>query len=216
MTDKKKLKKYAEAEKLTKEAEALSQAGTEKKDASVEVEIEAVAGKSREKELEAVIEELQQEKQSHYDRLLRVSAEFDNYKKRGAREMEEFRKYSNESLLKELLTVVDNLERAVGSSDSGSCDSSGLIQGVKMTLSGILKIFEKFGVKPIDAVKRPFDPNFHQAMMKEENGDYPENTVLKEFQRGYLIYDRLLRPAMVVVSAGKTRSEEDEKRQNEQ
>ena len=69
-----------------------------------------------------------------------------------------------------------------------------------MTLSEILKIVEKFGVKPIESVEQTFDPNFHQAVMQEEAADYPEQTVLKELQKGYLIHDRLLRPAMVVVS----------------
>ena len=134
-----------------------------------------------------------------YDRFLRVSAEFDNYKKRSKREMSDFRKYANEAFIREMLPVVDNLERAIASgSDSKDVDS--LLEGIELTLKDILKIFERFAVEPIEAAGAPFDPAFHQAVMQEETGAQPENTVIKELQRGYTIHDRLLRPTMVVVS----------------
>ena len=154
--------------------------------------------------LEAELEIKEKEAQETYDRLLRVSAEFENYKKRSVRELEEFRKYANQALIKEMLSVVDNLELAIKSSQGDSSQNNGLVEGLDMTHKEILRVFEKFNVKPIAATGQPFDPNFHEAVMQEETDDNPENTVINEFQKGYMIHDRLLRPAMVVVSKPKT------------
>lgn len=140
------------------------------------------------------------EAQQHYDRLLRVSAEFDNYKKRTAKEIAEFRKFANESLIKELLPVVDNLERAVQLSSSESESMGSFVEGVEMTLKEIRKIFARQKVMPIESIGQPFDPCFHQAVMQLETSEHPANTVVQELQKGYTIQDRLLRPAMVVVS----------------
>jgi molecular chaperone GrpE len=148
---------------------------------------------------QAQIEKAQSEAQEHYERFLRTAAELDNFRKRKEREVSDLRKYANQNLLRELLNVVDNLERAIGATqDAGTTD--GLVEGVDMTLKELLKIFENAGVKPIDAVDQPFDPNLHEAVMQEECADIPENTVIRQLQRGYQIHDRLLRPAMVVVS----------------
>jgi len=139
------------------------------------------------------------------EKLLRLSAEVENYKKRMNRQMDEFRKYANEALLKDLLSVVDNLERALTTSgkDIGEIAPASFIEGVEMTLAEILKILSKYHVTPLDALGKPFDPVFHEAVIQEESDAEPENTVIKEFQKGYLIHDRLLRPSMVVVSKGK-------------
>lgn len=136
----------------------------------------------------------------NYDRFLRVSAEFENYKKRQAREMADFRKYANEALLKELLSGVDNLQRALVSARGDHENNDSLMEGVDMILGETLKIFEKFGVTPIESLGKLFDPAFHQAVFQQETDDYPANTVVDEIQKGYLLHDRLLRPAMVVVS----------------
>ena len=152
---------------------------------------EDLAEKLKSKELEA---------QENYDRLLRISAEFENYKKRASREMDEFRKYSNQSLIKEMLSVVDNLELAMNSTNGHETIDKGLLDGLEMTHREILKVFEKFNVKPISAKGQSFDPTFHEAVMQEETGEYPDNTVSNELQKGYLIHDRLLRPSMVVVT----------------
>jgi len=155
------------------------------------------------KEMETRIKSLEEESKETYDRFLRVSAEFENYKKRSAREMSEFKKFANESLIKELLLVVDNMERAINSSNDEENSNNGLIKGVDMTLKELLKIFEKFGVKQVESMGKPFDPNFHQAVMQQENDEHPHNTVINELQKGYIINERLLRPAMVVVSMAK-------------
>lgn len=160
------------------------------------------------KEMETRLESVEQEAKEAHDRFLRVSAEFENYKKRSAREMDEFRKFANESLIREMLTVVDNLERALNSSNNNNQVNSHIAEGVGMTLKEILKVFEKFYVKPIEALGKPFDPNFHQAAMREETNERPENTVLNELEKGYMIHDRLLRPAMVVVSMPKVNTKD--------
>ena len=152
------------------------------------------------KALEAKLEAKEKEAEDTYDRLLRLSAEFENYKKRSSREIEEFRKFANQSLIKEMLSVVDNLELAMNSTNGHKAIDKDLLQGLEMTHREILKVFEKFNVKPIDAKGQPFDPTFHEAVMQEESNDYAKNTVINEMQRGYMIHDRLLRPSMVVVA----------------
>jgi molecular chaperone GrpE len=141
----------------------------------------------------------EQQVQESHERFLRAAAELDNFRKRKEREISDLRKYANQALLRELLGVVDNLERALASArESGHPES--LMEGVEMTLKELLKIFDQFGVKPIEALEQPFDPNHHEAVMQEPSDAFPSNTVIKELQKGYLLRDRLLRPAMVVVS----------------
>ena len=158
-------------------------------------------------ELETKLEAKEKEAAETYDRFLRASAEFDNFKKRSSREMEEFRKFANQSLIKEMLSVVDNLELAMNSTNDHKAIDKDLLQGLEMTHKEILKVFEKFNVKPIDAKDQPFDPAFHEAVMQEETSDSPKNTVINELQRGYMIHDRLLRPSMVVVAKPKENDE---------
>jgi molecular chaperone GrpE len=180
-------------EKTEKELEASNEADTEAAENEEVVEDDPLL--ALEKELKTAKEEATQS----YDRFLRVSAEFDNFKKRNSRETAEFKKYANETLFKNLLTVVDNLERALEVAETSN-DGKGLIDGVKLTVAEILKIFANFGVTPIEAVGEPFDPALHQAMQQEESDEYPENTVTQMYQKGYRFHDRLLRPAMVVVA----------------
>jgi molecular chaperone GrpE len=137
--------------------------------------------------------------QENHERFLRAAAELDNFRKRKEREISDLRKYANQTLLRELLGVVDNLERALAASLE-SDEPESLMAGVEMTLKELLKIFDQFGVQPIESLQQPFDPNLHEAVMQEASDDVPANTVLRELQKGYLLRDRLLRPAMVVVS----------------
>ncbi len=150
------------------------------------------------------LEAAEQEAKETYNRLLRVSAEFENYKKRSARETENFKKFANESLVRELLPVADDMERAIASSRGESSIGHPILDGVTIILEKLLKILDNFGVKPVEnTVGKAFDPGFHEAAMVEESEEYPENTVIREFQKGYMLHDRLLRPAMVVVSKAK-------------
>ena len=146
------------------------------------------------------------------DRFIRLSAEFDNYRKRKQREIDEFKKFANEMVFKQFLPVVDNLERAMASAENNQ-DINTLLKGVKLTHKEILKVFQDFNVKPVQAEKQPFDPNFHQAVTQKETNEVPENTVTDVLQTGYLLNDRLIRPAMVVVSksTGNDTDEPEEK-----
>ena len=150
-------------------------------------------------DLESQLQAAVREAQENHDRYLRTAAELDNFRKRKEREVNDLRKYANQALLRELLAVVDNLERALAAAREGG-EQGGLAEGVEMTLKELLKIFDQFGVKPIASLQQPFDPNLHEAVMQEPRDGVPPNTVIQELQRGYLLRDRLLRPAMVVVS----------------
>ncbi len=132
------------------------------------------------------------------DRFMRLAAEFENYKKRSEREKAEFLKRANESLLAELLPVLDNLERAVEASDGS--DAQTMQKGVEMVLDQLRKGLAKFGLEEIEALGKPFDPQLHEAMMQQEDPDAEAGTVLSQYQKGYRFRDRLLRPAMVVVA----------------
>jgi molecular chaperone GrpE len=139
--------------------------------------------------------------ETNYERLLRVTADFENYKKRMEKEMNEFRRFANESLIKEILPIMDNLERALKIEYEKDGDAfDGMKKGVEMTLKGLKDSLEKFGVVPMEALEKAFDPNYHQAVSQEESDKYPENIVTQELQKGYMLGDRLLRPPMVVVS----------------
>ena len=168
------------------------------------------------KEMEEKLESMGQEVKENYDRFLRVSAEFENYKKRAVREMNDFRKFANESFVKAMLPVVDNLDRAIESSNNDKHADTSVLEGVKMTLKEILKVFEQYNVKPFESLGKTFDPSLHQAVMQEETEAHPENSVVKELQKGYMMHDRLLRPAMVVVSKTKTKPEHQKNNDKEE
>lgn len=169
-----------------------------------------------EKTLEEQLEASELALKESNDRMLRMTAEFDNYKKRMTREAEEFRKYSNEVLIKQLLTVVDNLERAIESSKSDDISINSIAEGVQMTHKEILTILEKFNVTPIECVENPFDPEFHQAVSQEETDEYPENIVIRELMKGYMLHERLMRPSMVVVSKAMAKSEKETNKEKKQ
>jgi len=201
MSEKKKIKINvdSEAESSDAKTEAVTNKNTEASDITETKSGEDTLDNPI-KELEDQLNAKQEEAKETYDRLLRVSAEFENYKKRSAREMEDFRKFANQSLLKEMLSVVDNLELAINSANEKHKSESSLKEGLNLTLKEILRVFEKFSVTPIESKGKTFDPTYHEAVMQEETDEHPENTVISEMQKGYLIHDRLLRPAMVVVA----------------
>jgi molecular chaperone GrpE len=150
-------------------------------------------------ELAAQLAEKESQRQELYDRLLRTMAEFDNYKKRVAKDKEDLTRYGNEKLVRELLPVIDNFERALEQAKN-SPDQNALQEGVSMILRQLVTLLEKFGVKGFSSVGQPFDPNRHEAMTHQESAEHEENTVIAEFQKGYNLHDRLLRAAMVAVS----------------
>jgi molecular chaperone GrpE len=150
-------------------------------------------------ELQQKLEDKTQEAEENYTRLLRLAADMENLKKRQERERAELLQFANENLVKELLPVVDNLERALDHGRQLEAPEA-LLEGIERVYQGFLKALDKFGVTPFDSVGQPFDPAFHNAMMQEEAPGVPDCRVIKELQKGYLINQRLLRPAMVVVA----------------
>ncbi len=141
---------------------------------------------------------LLREKTVLQDRLLRTAAEFDNYRKRVDRERRELSDYAAAGLLTDLLPIVDNLERALEAPVTG--ETSAYRQGVELVHKQLLDLLRKRGVTPIDAVGELFDPNVHEAVVHEASDAHRESEVIAELRRGYMLADRLLRPAMVKVA----------------
>lgn len=133
------------------------------------------------------------------DKLLRVQADLENLRRRGEREVTAAHRYALEGFAKELINVRDSLELGAEAARA-SVDIEKLREGVDLTLRQLSSVFEKFGVKEVNPVKQKFDPTFHQAMSVQEAADLDPNTVIAVFQKGYLLHDRLLRPALVQVS----------------
>ena len=152
-------------------------------------------------ELQSALAEKIEKLKDLNDKYLRLAAEFDNYKRLAQRDQRDQVRFGNEQLLKELLPVVDNLERAIKSAqEKGKGDV--LIQGVSLTLKQMAGVLAKFHVKPVEAVGQPFNPATHQAVTSVASEKVPHQHVVDELQRGYLLHDRILRAAMVTVSAG--------------
>ncbi len=190
-------------------------------DAAVEVKVEtevespasAAGPDEREKELESVKAQLElsqeqgrtsmQRIKDGHEKMLRAVADLENFKKRAAKEKEEQHKFGNEKLLRDLLPVVDNFDRALEHSKAGG-DLASLEKGVLM----VRKLFEdtllKHGVKAFESKGKPFDPNLHEAMQQVETSDLPPNHVVSELVRGFTLNDRLVRPALVMVSKAKS------------
>ncbi len=160
---------------------------------------ESAADHSELEKLRQQLEIKDQEAKSTYDRLLRQAAELENFKKRTLRDREESVRFANEALIKDLLPVIDNLERAIAHAQGGG-NGKPLVEGVEMVLKGLLDVLSKHGVTPIEAVGQPFDPVRHEAMAQVESADHEPNTVIQEFHKGYLLNSRLLRPALVTVA----------------
>ncbi len=183
---------------MTEENKGQGQASAEHKD-QVGKDKKKRSGKEGAADLEAALKKAQEEAAENYDRLLRVSADFENYKKRVAKEKSDLIRYGNDELIKELLPVIDNLERALEHVSSEGVQE-GITGGVEMTLQQFLGVLQRFGVTPIAAEGEPFDPTKHEAVMAQATGDYDPGHVVKELQKGYLLNDRLARPAKVVVA----------------
>ncbi|MBI1924844.1 nucleotide exchange factor GrpE [Candidatus Poribacteria bacterium] len=156
---------------------------------------------------EVELARMKAEYEARYDQMLRTIAEFENTKKRAEREKEEFLKYALEGIVKDLIPTVDNIERAIESTKQ-SKDFDALAEGIQMIHKQFLNLLERRGVTPIEAVGQPFDPTQHEAIVLMESEEFPENRVIQEFQRGYLLHDRVVRPAMVSVSKGGGEKEE--------
>lgn len=137
----------------------------------------------------------------NWERLLRTTADFDNFKKRAAREKIEAAQYANYSLIQKLLPVLDNFEMALAAAQNAGGDKLGSLQsGVQMIQQQLRSALAEAGLEEIDAAGKPFDPNFHEAISQQESAAVPEGNVLQQLRKGYRLKDRLLRPATVIVA----------------
>jgi molecular chaperone GrpE len=138
----------------------------------------------------------------NWDRLLRATAEFDNFKKRAARERQEAIKFANEGLLHKLLPILDNFEAALAAVQSGKGDNSAqsLLTGVSMIQQQLRAVLAEAGLEEVDATGKAFDPNLHEAVSQTETEEHPEGHVAQQLRKGYKLKERLLRPATVVVA----------------
>jgi molecular chaperone GrpE len=145
---------------------------------------------------ESEVQKLKAERDTLFDRLARLQAEFDNFRKRQSKEQQDFRDYALTNAIQTLLPILDSLDRALQTQPEGE----EFRKGVDLIDRQFHDALAKLGVEPIEAKGQPFDPNLHQAIQTVSSKDIPENHVVDELQRGYRIKDRLLRPAMVTVS----------------
>ncbi|KAB2841481.1 nucleotide exchange factor GrpE [bacterium] len=161
--------------------------------------------KSKIAELEAALEQAQTalaeaeaKAKDANEKYLRQYAEFDNFRKRIAKEKEEALRYGNEKFVKELLPVLDGLEQALSHAEAS--DKRAIVHGVQLVLRQFLKVLENFGVTPVDSVGLPFDPHHHEAMAHHESEEHEPHTVVNEYRRGYKMHERLIRPSLVTVA----------------
>ncbi|MFH1641214.1 MAG: nucleotide exchange factor GrpE [Candidatus Omnitrophota bacterium] len=136
----------------------------------------------------------------YWERILRLQADFDNTRKRLEREKQDFAKFANEGIILELLNILDDLERTVELAQSKHQDLTAFLKGVEMILAHLYDMLKEYGVRPIEAEGKVFDPNVHEALMQAEHEDIPEHTVVEELQKGYLLNDKVIRTAKVKVS----------------
>jgi len=177
-------------------ADQLTEEEQEEKDGAEPADSQAVEVTSL---LPEEMQKLVQEKEQQYDRLLRLQADFDNYRKRIQKEQANLIRYGAENALREILPVIDNVERAVESARKHDDSNSQLREGIELILSQFLNALEKLGVQPIEAVGQPFDPNKHDALLHVHAPDSMEGLVVEEVRKGYYLHDKVLRPAQVTV-----------------
>lgn len=158
-------------------------------------------------EMQDVLSQTQKEAKDMFDRLARVSADFENYKKRVGREKDDAIKFGNEKVFKEIIPVVDNLRRAVGA--AVDTDAGNLLEGVRLVLKQLEDSLVRFGVVGFDSHAQPFDPARHEAVGSRPDAEIPAQHVCEEYQRGFMMHERLLRPALVIVSAGPAEAPSD-------
>jgi len=177
--------------------------------ASGEVAMEAEEEQESQELVEISAQELarvQAEKEEYYDRLLRLKAEFENYKKRVQRDLDRLRKYAAEAVIEPLLHVLDNFERALSTVPEGVND--GFREGMEIIHNQLCEALAKAGLSPMESVGQKFDPHLHDAVMQVPSDDYEEGTVVEEFNKGYMLFDKVIRHAKVAVSSGSANGEE--------
>ncbi len=140
---------------------------------------------------------------TYLERLMRMQAEFENYRKRVERERQDHVRFASENIVRSLVDVAENLERALAAAESTEEADEDLVNGVRMTLDQLKDVLDREGLAAIEAVGKPFDPRYHEAVARVPSEAHPENVVVREYMKGYVLNSKVLRPAKVEVSAGK-------------
>lgn len=168
-----------------------------------------LVGEMTKQELIEKLKDTEQKSQENYDLYMRTYAEMENVKRRGVKEREELAKFANESLIKEILPVIDSLEKALSHVEDGN-NPSGLAEGLELTLNGLMTTLEKAGLEEVEAMGKPFDPHFHEAISQQADDTVPPKHIIMEMQKGYLLNGRLIRPSIVVISQGNSDRKDEE------
>ena len=179
-----------ETEDIKKETEEQIEIDVETSGNAIEVELQDV--KQQKVELEAKLEEAE-------NRILRMQADFENSRRRARLDLEATEKYKSQGIITELLPAIDNFERAL-KMEADNDQAKSLLQGMEMVYRSLIDTLKKEGAEQIEAVGKEFDPHLHQAIMQVEDGNFGSNIVVEEFQKGYILKDRVIRPAMVKVN----------------
>jgi molecular chaperone GrpE len=191
----------------------------EKKQEKEGKQIEAVPQPENEKEeptqidiLKDQLKESENQAGELEEKLLRVAADFDNFRKRVAREFENLTKFANENLIGRLTDTLDNFERALDHAKN-STDFDNFHKGIELIYESLREVLEKEGLKPIKTVGEKFDPNFHEAVSQRESDEYPEGVIVDEISKGYILNDRVIKAPKVIVSTGISKQEQKETEQ---
>lgn len=171
--------------------------------AKEEVETVAEAQDLNPADLQLALTDAKKEADENWNKVLRIQADYDNFRRRMDRELENTRKYAVEKLVVELLTVKDSVDMGLQAAKEGEGEVEKLLEGLELTIKQFETVFEKFNIKEINPLGEVFDPEFHEAMTMAPSDEVPENHVLSVFQKGYVLNDRLIRSAKVVVAKGK-------------
>lgn len=191
-------------EKQAAEQEVNGTYAAEGEQTEVENQAEAIQDEPQAEASDAAVqgselEELRKQSEENYQRYLRAQADFDNFRRRARQEKEDFAKYASLKLIEQFLPIIDNFERALNSSKETK-DFDALVKGLDMTFRQMDQVLSQEGVKAIDSVGQPFNPELHQAVMQVETDEYEEGIVVEELQKGYMLKDKVIRHAMVKVS----------------
>ncbi len=177
--------------------EASPEATAQDKDTGSEMHPADTADTPQDGDLEVALKEAQAEAEENYDRFLRAAAELDNFRKRTAKVRIEAREDALRDVLLKIAPVIDNLNRALAQENS---DGGALRQGVELIRTQMLDVLSGYGLQPIEAVGQRFDPNLHEAMMELDTSDHPPATVMEEMEKGYMLNNKVVKPARVIVS----------------
>lgn len=186
---------------ISEEAKAkMSHNSETKKEVETEKKVQEDEATNKSDTTNEIIKKLENEVNEYKDKFIRKMAEFENYKRRKENEITELFKYANEDLIKDLLPVVDDLERSISFAKNNENVRS-VMDGIELIYNKLLKTLENYGLTKIDALNKPFDVNYHEALLQVDRNDVPPHTVVEEVQKGYLLKDRVIRHSKVLVSS---------------